>query len=178
MRIVALQARCGNVLHSDVQKALDLAIKIQEELRPLLHAAQYSNNTNPNNNNPNFNQQAFRYSPSNGNANRIKIQSPSSTPEKTFYSPGPSKPINYNNNNSPSVDGVNPSFSYLPQNFVDSNSVLKPNKRQKRKRQQDEVERSCKTCSTTETPEWRRGPLGPRTFVLLSDIIIIINIIY
>lgn len=41
-----------------------------------------------------------------------------------------------------------------------STSSIPPKRVRKRK---DEAEQSCLSCSATETPEWRKGPTGPRT---------------
>lgn len=31
------------------------------------------------------------------------------------------------------------------------------------RKRRDEADQSCLSCSATETPEWRKGPTGPRT---------------
>ncbi|KAI8055561.1 uncharacterized protein B0P05DRAFT_288157 [Gilbertella persicaria] len=42
--------------------------------------------------------------------------------------------------------------------------VVEPNKQQQKRHQ-------CDSCNSTETPEWRRGPLGPRTLCNACGII-------
>ena len=41
-----------------------------------------------------------------------------------------------------------------------TSATLPPKRVRKRK---DEADQSCLSCSATETPEWRKGPTGPRT---------------
>lgn len=54
-------------------------------------------------------------------------------------------------------------FSFSTQSFEKNTQ-----KRQKRKRKNKEMDRVCSMCETSDTPEWRRGPLGPRTYVFLK----------
>ena len=48
-------------------------------------------------------------------------------------------------------------FSFVPQTG-DNHDKSKRNKRKRANTQ-----RQCQQCFTSETPEWRRGPNGPRT---------------
>lgn len=45
--------------------------------------------------------------------------------------------------------------------LADQRKALRAKPRRVRKRF-DEVEQSCLGCSSKETPEWRKGPIGPR----------------
>jgi hypothetical protein len=44
-----------------------------------------------------------------------------------------------------------------------SSSMMTSRLNKRVKKRKDEADQSCLSCSATETPEWRKGPTGPRT---------------
>ena len=121
---------------------------MQEDLRPLLYAAQVP---------PNFSSNSPMFQ------NRPPVMNGvnSNWTDKPTYSPMKNTMSVFSNN-------TDSTMKMYPQQPLSAEASPKTIKRQKRKRQQDELERACKSCNTTETPEWRRGPLGPRTFVAIG----------
>ena len=158
IRIVALQARCGAAISPDqVQKAHELAAHMQEELQPLLAAAQGSGNAS-------YISPIPQLRPIGGGTPGVR--SPMMMTNKLVSIGQGQAGGTYAGNPgyasaslAPPLDGTNPMFTYTP-----PSDQTKPKPRQKRKRPDDGY-RVCRQCLTTETPEWRRGPDGPRTYV-------------
>jgi len=159
IRIVALQARCGAAISPDqVQKAHELSVHMQEELQPLLSASQGGNSGS-------FISPIPQLRPIGGNSGGSTVRSPMLLSNKLVSIGGQGQaggsfsgsPSYSSTTLAPPLDGAAPMFTYTP-----PSDHTKPKPRQKRKRADDGY-RVCRTCLTTETPEWRRGPDGPRT---------------
>ena len=167
---------------NDNSKFSDLKTQNTPYLPPPNFSHTFSNTSNYNfipNNSLNTNQgnNSIISSQTNNNNNNISttLNSTSSNPTSTNNSLNSSQNLNItvvqhdldnlpivNGNNVNVIDNKDDKYSFTSQLF-DKN--LSAQKRQKRKRKNKELDRVCSICETSDTPEWRRGPLGPRTYV-------------
>lgn len=79
------------------------------------------------------------------------------SPQQSYASP----PSHHYHRSGPAIASsqhVSPSAAALTS--ATNSTPLPPKRVRKRK---DETDQSCLCCSATETPEWRKGPTGPRT---------------
>jgi hypothetical protein len=180
IKMVAASVQTGNIPSIDqIQKTYDLTCKLQEEIRQIMliyiNMKQYqsqrvqipNNNNNNNNSNNNNNNNNNNNSGIPGEPGATNLPIPQGGEGIKIHPPTQYNPPMVNNNNVTSgkpMQIIPKSPNMMEHISFMSNNFQTQKKRQKRKR--EEFLRSCRVCFTTETPEWRRGPLGPRTYVI------------